>query len=62
MPMTHAEHAQRIHRSLTAVHKALRHHHAALAAYAAEHGPGLSIGDELIELAVVPKDEPRGGG
>jgi hypothetical protein len=49
--MTPAEHARRIHRTLRA-------HHAALAAFAAEHGAAAGLGSEIVALAVVPKDPP----
>lgn len=56
--MTHAEHADRIHKTLRKLHKALDAHHRALANYAAEHGPSCGVAPEIVALAVVPKDPP----
>lgn len=56
--MTHAEHAERIHKTLRKLHKALTEHHRALADYAAEHGADCGVAPELMALAVLPKDPP----
>lgn len=55
--MTESEHAERIHRTLTAIEKAVKVHHAALAAYAAEHGAG-RVGEGITLLAAAPKNPP----
>jgi hypothetical protein len=56
--MTHAEHADRIHKTLRKLHKALEAHHRALADYAAEHGEACGIEPELVALSVAPKRPP----
>jgi predicted translin family RNA/ssDNA-binding protein len=56
--MTHAKHAERIHKTLRKLHKALDQHHRALAAYAAEHGPDCGVSAEIVALAAVPKKPP----
>jgi len=58
--MTKAEHAKRILRTLLAVEKAQKAHHAALAAAVAEHGEALGLPDEIVVQSVEPK--PQGGG
>lgn len=57
-PMTHDQHARRIKRTLDTLHKALDAHHAALAAYAEEHGPGQGVEEGLVALAAAPKKRP----
>lgn len=56
--MTPAEHAKNCRLTLRAAERALRQHHYALAAFAAEHGPALAIGSDIVTAAAAPKDPP----
>lgn len=55
---SHAEHADRIHKTLRKLHKALDAHHHALADYAAEHGSSCDVAPEIVALAALPKRPP----
>lgn len=57
--MTHAEHAERIHRTLLTLERAMNAHHAALAAYAAEHGAQNGVSGEITTQAAAPKLPPN---
>lgn len=56
--MTKAEHAERIKRTMLAVERAQKAHHAALAAVVAEHGEALGLPGEIVAQAALPKTEP----
>ncbi len=56
--MTHEEHAEAVHKTMKGIERAVRKHHAALAAYVAEYGASAGIGGEIVALAVLPKDPP----
>jgi hypothetical protein len=56
--MTLAEHAEIVRRTLRNLERAVREHHAALAAMVAEHGEAAGLDPDLVAASVQPKDPP----
>ncbi|MXP24804.1 hypothetical protein GRI39_01925 [Altererythrobacter indicus] len=55
--MEKSEHAERIYKTLLGIEAAIKAHHEALSAAAAEHGKELGFSD-VIMRAAAPKNEP----